>query len=121
MEELAIKLAETLDISVQAAIDMYPVIRSQYIWYETLSTVTVWSVILGLISTIAVGVTVVIRDDTSKYDWGSEEINEEWVDIDKAFKTALMALLIFVVIGIVASIVAPFLAPDIMIIKDFIS
>lgn len=120
MEELAIKLAETLDISVQAAIDMYPVIRSQYIWYETLSSVMVWSVILGLISMIAVGVTVVIRDDTNKYDWRSEEINEEWVDINKAFKTASLALVIFIVIGIVTSIIAPFLAPDIMIIRSFL-
>lgn len=120
MEELAIKLAETLDISVQAAIDMYPVIRSQYIWYESLSTVMDWSVILGLISMIVVGVTFVIRDDTSKYDWGSEEINEDWANINKVFKKALMALVIFIVIGIVASIIAPFLAPDVMIIKDFL-
>lgn len=34
MEELAVKIAELLDISVQGAIDLYPVIRSQYIWYS---------------------------------------------------------------------------------------
>lgn len=120
MEELAIKIAETLDISVQAAIDMYPVIRGQYIWYETLNSVTIWSIILGLVSMIAVGVTGVIRDDTNKYDRHSEEINEEWVDIDKVFKTASLVLVIFAVIGIVSSLVIPFLAPDIMIIKSFL-
>ena len=120
MEELAIKIAEMLDISVQGAIDIYPVIRSQYMWYEALTTLFVWAVILGFISMLVIGVTGVIRDDTDKYKWRNEEINEEWVSVDKVFKKAILALLIFIVIGITTSIVAPFLAPDIMIIKNFL-
>lgn len=120
MEELAIKIAETLDISVKAAIDMYPVIRGQYIWYETLNNVMIWSIILSFISIIAIGVTLVIRDETQKFDWTTEEITDEWVSIEKVFKKALMALVIFVVIGIVTSSVTPFLAPDVMLIKNFL-
>ena len=120
MEELAIKLAETLDISVQAAIDMYPVIRGQYIWYAILTSVTNWAILLGLGSLILTGVTLFIRFDLDKYNWRTEEINEDWVNIDKVFKKALMALVIFVVIGIVTSVIIPFLAPDIMIIKNFL-
>ena len=120
MEELAIKIAEVLDISVQGAIDMYPVIRGQYIWYETLTIVSLWAIILWFASIIVVGVTWVIRSDTDKYKWRTEEINEEWVSVDKVFKKAILALLIFMVIGITTSIVAPFLAPDIMIIKNFL-
>ena len=120
MEELAIKIAETLDISVQGAIDIYPVIRSQYMWYEALTTLCVWAVILGFISMLVIGVTGVIRDDTDKYYWDTEEIREEWASVDNVFKKAILALLIFIVIGITTSIVAPFLAPDIMIIKNFL-
>ena len=120
MEELAIKLAETLDISVQAAIDMYPVIRGQYIWYAILTSVTNWATLLGLGSLILTGVTLFIRFDLDKYNWRNEEINEDWVNIDKVFKKASMALVIFVVIGIVTSVIIPFLAPDIMIIKNFL-
>lgn len=120
MEELAMKIAETLDISVHAAIDMYPVIRGQYIWYETLTIVSLWAIILWFASIIVVGVTWVIRSDTQKFDWKTEEITEEWDSIDNIFKKAILALVIFVVIGITTSIVAPFLAPDIMIIKNFL-
>ena len=120
MEELAIKLAETLDISVQAAIDMYPVIRSQYIWYAILTSVTNWAATLGFVSLILTGVTLFIRFDLDKYNWRTEEINEDWVIVDKVFKKALLVLMLSVVIGIVTSVIIPFLAPDIMIITDFL-
>lgn len=120
MEELASKIAETLDISVKAAIDMYPLIRGQFIWYETLNNIMIWSIILSFISIIVIGVTIVIRDETDKYEWNTEEITDEWVSIDKVFKKALMALLIFIIIGIVSNIVVPFLAPDVVLIKNFL-
>lgn len=120
MEELAVKIAELLDISVQGAIDIYPVIRGQYIWYETLTRVSIWAAILALASMIIIGVIGVIRDETAKFDWTTEEITEEWANIDKVFKKAILALVIFVVIAIASTIVAPFLAPDIVLIKDLI-
>ncbi|HCT98008.1 MAG TPA: hypothetical protein DIC28_05750 [Aerococcus urinaeequi] len=120
MEELAIKIAEMLDISVQGAIDMYPVIRGQYIWYQTLTNVRIWSAILAFALMIMIGVIGVIRDDTAKFNWTNDEIREEWVNIDKAFKKAIWALVVFVVIAIVSTLVTPFLAPDIMIIKNFL-
>lgn len=120
MEELASKIAETLDISVKAAIDVYPLIRGQFIWYETLNNIMIWSIILGFVSILVIGVTLVIRDDTQKYDWTTEETTEDWDNIDKVFKKALLALLIFLVIGVVTSLVTPFLAPDIVLIKNFL-
>lgn len=120
MEELAIKIAETLDISVQAAIDMYPVIRSQYIWYQTLINVLGWALVLGFILMVLTGITFSIRDDTKKYDFHTEKITEEWANIDKTFKKELSVLALLVVIGIVASMIIPFLAPDIMLLKEFI-
>lgn len=120
MEELAIKLAETLDISVKAAIDLYPVIRSQYIWYETLESVISWALVIGFVSFILTGVTLFIRFDLDKYDWRTEEINEDWVIVDKVFKKAVLVLMVSVVIAVAVEIIAPFLAPDIMIIKNFL-
>ena len=120
MEELAIKIAEMLDISVQAAIDMYPVIRSQYIWYRVLTNVNAWALILWFGSIIITGIAWIVRNDTTKYDWRTEEINEEWVDIDKIFKIGLSVVVSSVVIAIVTDMIIPFLAPDIMIIKNFL-
>jgi len=69
MEELALKLAETLDISVQAAIDMYPVIKGQFVWYSMLTSVESWSVILWFGSIIITGISWIVRNDTTKYEW----------------------------------------------------
>lgn len=120
MEELASKIAETLDISVKAAIDMYPVIRGQFIWYEVLDSVISWALVIGFVSLILTGVTLFIRFDLDKYDWRTEEINEDWVIVNKVFKKAVLVLMLSVVIGIAAEIIVPFLAPDIMIIKNFL-
>ena len=120
MEELAVKIAELLDISVQGAIDLYPVIRSQYIWYAILTSVTNWATVIGFVSLILTGVTLFIRFDLDKVNWRTEEINEDWVIVDKLFKKVLLVLMLSVVIGIVTSVIIPFLAPDIMIIKNFI-
>lgn len=121
MEELAIKIAETLDISVQAAIDMYPVIKEQFIWYQVLISINIWAFLLGFISIIVVGVTLFIRFDLDKYKWRTGEINEKWVDIDKIFKASLSALAIAVIIAITTDMIIPFLAPDVVMIKSFLS
>ena len=120
MEELAIKIAEMLDISVQGAIDIYPVIRGQYIWYEMLTTLEFWAMFLWFASIFAVGITWVIRNDEAKYDWTTEEITEEWANIDKIFKTALSSFVLLLVVAIAIEMIIPFLAPDIMIIKNFL-
>ena len=120
MEELAIKIAEMLDISVQGAIDIYPVIRGQYIWYEMLTTLEFSAMFLWFASIFAVGITWAIRSDETKYDWTTEEITEEWANIDKIFKTSLSAFVLLLVVAIAIEMIIPFLAPDIMIIKNFL-
>ena len=120
MEELAIKIAETLDISVQGAIDMYPVIRNQYIWHQMLTSVTTWATVLGFISLILTGVTLFLRFDLDKFNCRTGEIEEDWVIVDKVFKKVLLALILSAVVGIMTSTIIPFLAPDIMIIKNFL-
>src|SRR5699024_11577522 len=101
MEELAIKIAETLDISVQGAIDMYPVIRSQYIWYAVLTSVTNWATVIGFVSLILTGVTLLIRFDLDKFNWRTGEIEVDWVIADKVFKKLLLDILLCSVICIV--------------------
>ena len=120
MEELAIKIAETLDISVKAAIDMYPVIRGQFIWYEVLDGVISWALVIGFVSLILTGVTLFIRFDLDKFNCRTGEINEDWVDVDKIFKIALSALALFLIVAIAGEMIVPFLAPDVVMIKNFL-
>ena len=121
MEELAIKIAETLDISVQAAIDMYPVIRSQYIRYAILTSVTNWATVIGFVSLILTGVTLFIMFDLDKVNCRTGEIEEDWAIADKVLKKVLLVLMLSAVVGIVTSVIIPFLAPDIMLINDILN
>ena len=121
MEELAIKIAEMLDISVQGAIDIYPVIRSQYIWYAVLASVTNLATAIGFVSLIFTGVTLFIRFDLDKVNWRTGEIEEDWAIADKVLKKVLLVLILSAVVGIVTSVIIPFLAPDIMLINDIIN
>ena len=121
MEELAVKIAETLDISVQGAIDLYPVIRSQYVWYAVLTSVIDWATVIGLFSLILTGITLFIRFDLDKFNWRTGEIEEDWAIADKVFKKVLLALILSAVVGIANSAIIPFLAPDIMLINDILN
>lgn len=121
MEELAVKIAELLDISVQGAIDLYPVIRSQYIWYSLCQNIGGWVMLLGVISLVSTVATFIIRKDTKIYSWRDrEKINEEYTSIDKLFKISISIFILLTVIGIAMSAAIPFLAPDIVLIKDFL-
>lgn len=121
MEELAVKIAELLDISVQGAIDLYPVIRSQFIWYSALGSVTNWTILLGIFSFVSVVVTFCIMENKYRYTWGDREtIKKEYASIDKLFKISILVLVSMVVIGIAIDFAIPFLAPDILMIKDLI-
>lgn len=120
MEVLASKIAELLDISVQGAIDLYPVIKSQYVWYRVLSGVSMWSAILGFVSLASMLIALAVEDETSKYVWDTEEISEEWKAINKVVVVSILAFVLFIIITITANLARPFLAPDILLIKDFL-
>lgn len=120
MEELVSEVAELLGISVQEAINIYPMLRSQYIWYNILSGVVGWSILLVFILAFVIFISYTIRRDTDKHDWRSNEVTEEWIKIDKLFKIELSIFVLLVVIGIVGAMAIPFLAPDVIVIESLI-
>ncbi|WP_373786871.1 hypothetical protein, partial [Jeotgalibaca porci] len=83
--------------------------------------INTWAMLLMFVSIMLTGVTLFIRFDLDKYNWRTEEINEDWVAVDKVFKKAFLLLLLSVVVAITTDMIIPFLAPDIMIIKNFLS
>lgn len=54
MNELAIKLAELLEITVDAAIDLYPVLREQYVVYKVTAVVEGWAFFLAIVTLVLV-------------------------------------------------------------------
>jgi hypothetical protein len=86
MEELAIKLAEMLEVTVESAMELYPLLRYQYIWYKVLGFVATPFVLVAIASfVVAVYSLLRILDresslklykgTTGVYSW-EREINE---------------------------------------------
>lgn len=67
MEEIMIKLAEMLEITVEAAVELYPVLRNQYIWYTAVDLVASPLVAIAVLS-LGVAVYSLIRNIDSISD-----------------------------------------------------
>ena len=113
MNELAVKISELLDITVESAVELYPVIRGQFMWYSALGKVGGLNFLFGLALAIAscvVGAYYCIVYDDS-------------YDLTKARKTAkviAMGWAIVIVIWITLTILVHVTAPDIILIKGLL-
>lgn len=117
MNELASKLAELLDITVKQAIELYPVLRGQYIWYVTLD---------NIISVAAVGALIIcvlifffgIGWSMEALPYSLESDEEKTKKLFVVLLEVLGACIIVAVIGSVASVVV---APDLNFILQVLS
>ena len=113
MNELAVKISELLDITVESAVELYPVIRGQFMWYSALGKAGELNFLFGLASVIAscvVGAYYCIVYDDS-------------YDLTKAKKLATviaMGWAIVIVIWITLIVLAHITAPDIILIKGLL-
>ena len=105
--ELVNKIAEWLQISAEKAIELYPQLRAEAVWYSV--TVNLLY-ILGVVLALSLGATFIT--------W------LEWKDCEeqceKRFKNSLK---LSIVIGLLISFlvtVPPFLFPNIMFFKQFV-
>ena len=127
MEALAMQLAEILQITIDKAIELLPVIREQFIAYKIITKISTPITIFTIISVLALVVAVMI------YIMLYEYLDEEWKDsyicgdehrLVTSIKKMLKPVAIITTTGIVVSTilkVLPFiLAPDFMMIKEFI-
>lgn len=116
MNELAVKLAELLDMTVQQAVKLYPVLRGQYIWYSISTYIETFGSLLTVIFGVGITTTAIL--------WW---IEKDWLEEDKrdkAFKfmkwCALGLLVGFIVIGI-ANVMSVVLATDLNFILEFLN
>jgi hypothetical protein len=124
MNELAVKISELLDITVDSAVELYPVIRGQFMWYSALGKAGWLNMFFALALAIASCVVVVYYYNA--YDdltWSEREENKDSYDLIKAKKLAkivAMGWAIVIVIWITLTILAHITAPDIILIKGLI-
>lgn len=113
MNELAVKISELLDITVESAVELYPVIRGQFMWYSALGRAGDLNLFFALTLTIAscvIGTHYYLEYDDS-------------YDLTKARKSAKVIAIgwaIVVLIWTTLIILTHITAPDIILIKGLL-
>ena len=111
MELLAQKLAEFLDISIESAVEVYPILREQFKIYKLLDGL---SLALGMVTVVAIILLVVLL---------FKGIDEYESEREGRLKT--MKIIFFIGMGAAVSSVLIFslmayAAPDLMMLKEFL-
>lgn len=124
MDELAVKISELLDITVDSAIELYPVIRVQFVWYSALGKAgwlnLFFAVALSIASCVVGAYYYTAYDDLT---WSEKEENKASYGLIKARKFATVVAMgwaIVIVIWITLTILAHITAPDIILIKGLL-
>lgn len=106
--EIINKIAEWLQISVEKAIELYPQLRTEAVWYTV--TQSLFYIFLAL-TAVSLAVTAVCWIPIMNYpDDEDVQRHRKW------FKVSTYSFALFVILNIVS----PFLYPNIVILKQFI-
>lgn len=113
--EIVNKISEWLQISVEKAVELYPQLRTEAVWYSVMNNVSTILLCLG------VGTIIFMVMDYMNYTMDSyrDEV-EVKKSAEKRLKTLAKFLLILVALLLVLSIVSPFLYPNIVFFKQFV-
>jgi len=112
MEQLAVKIAELLDITLEAAIELYPVLRGQYIWYVIFGNVITFGMV-ALVLSLCIFLIVGFLYSLGKKDAYSESDKKTVETFRKITKTALVVMISCVVIVLLANALRMVTATDI--------
>ena len=111
MEILAQKLADFLDIGVESAVEVYPVLREQFKIYNLLNGI---SLALGMVAFIAIVLLVALAIiGLNEY----EDARERRL---KAMKIVFFIGVGTAVLGVLLSSLTAYVAPDLMMLKEFL-
>lgn len=113
--EIVNKIAEWLQISVEKAIELYPQLRAEAVWYSVAQNVGAILIFLGF------GTICFMFVDFMNYSMSS---SRDEVEIKKSagerLKKFAKFLMVLVALLLVLSIVSPFLYPNIVFFKQFV-
>ena len=120
MEALALELANILKITVEQATILVPVLKSQFLAYkiiETISLPVIVGAVFSWIATAALGLMAFLSKDDM--DWNGEP-SEEFLNLKKMLGVAWKVSLVLEILSIGSSILSYTLAPDFMFIREFL-
>lgn len=107
MSALIEQLAKLLEVTIEQATLLYPVLREQFVWYKILDSLRVLLFLLSAGSVIGFLTGILCYDS-------SQEIYKP------ILKIAAIVLSISIFLFVVATIGQLLLAPDLMMIKEFL-
>lgn len=113
MEDILVKLAELLDMSIEGVINYYPVIRNQLIAYNILTSILTLLALLLLTSPILIVFGIMLLDMNGLIGSGN---NLNW----KHVRNIVLFLICLVVSFVLVNIGRNFLAADLMMIRQFL-
>nr|DAM49665.1 MAG TPA: hypothetical protein [Caudoviricetes sp.] len=113
--EIINKIAEWLQISVEKAVELYPQLRMETVWYSVMNNVSTILLCSGVVIIIFMFVDYMNYTMCSYKD--EVEIKKSASERLKQFAKFLMVL---VALLLVLSIVSPFLYPNIVFFKQFV-
>jgi hypothetical protein len=125
MEILATKIAELLDVTIEQAVLLYPILRQQFIWYKILASLQVILVIpivsLGMFTIIS------IIDYSNLQERLNNRLYRDEVEVNKlAFKKKIVikfTICTICLLGVffITMLLTYILSPDLMIILRFLN
>lgn len=124
MEVLANELAKLLNITVEKALELYPVLKQQFMWYNIISSVSFifgamfWvSLVIAMLSGISYLCNLEYIDSDSRYNEAEKKLA---ISCKKIYQQSLKVFIVGILGISIASILKYLLSPDFMIIKEFI-
>lgn len=120
MEALALELANILKITVEQATILVPILKSQFLAYKIIETISLPVIVVAVFSWIATAalglMTFLSKDDI---DWNGKP-SEEFLSLKKMLGVMWKVSLVLAILSIGFSILSYILAPDFMFIREFL-
>ena len=106
------EIAKALNTTAEMVVELYPQLRTQYVWLELARSLTLMSIVMIIVLLLClVGV----------WFWMIEvaDVEDKYKGI-KRFNVIHIALVAFVLILAISLFIKPILSPDVLILKEFI-
>lgn len=110
MDNIINKIADWLQISVEKAIELYPQLRTEAVWYKI--TNEVQGILIGFILVCLLGIWFCVSV--------TGEVEKMSDNARKLFVVLILAIIVTGVLLLALTIFSPFLFPDIVFFNQFI-
>ena len=108
------KIADLLQVSVEKAIELYPQLRTEAVFYSVTQNVLGGLLLLGVVALVFMFVDYMSYSMASSWDGSVKK------DAGKRLKMLTKLLIVVGVLTLIILVVSPFLYPDIVFFQQFI-